>query len=477
VTWYVSGGRAFLRTQFQWAQKAARGTSTFVFPIETPAGGGPEFEADVIATIAVTATIAADHGVTGTIAATITPTATIAADHGVTGTIAGVVGVTGTIAANVGFAGTIAATITPTATIVGTHDITAAIAAVITPTATIAANAGFGSTITAVVDVTGTIAAQTGDVIATIDAVVPITTVISANVGAIGTIAAVITPTATISGAHGIVGTMAATITPVASIAAVHGETGTIAAVITPVAAIAANHGITGTIGAVVNVIANIAALGFIPVPIVSTLAATISVTASIIAERVFSQIHQRAKIRNAAAAALMNATAAGARVVKHRFLPWFPSKTPAIGVYTLDTETLPESYSTAPRKLEHRVLLMIQAAVEAGSGNTVTESNPSTPDDDIDDICAEIEAAIAADPTLAGTAGDSWLMGTEVDEYDTGDSRYAVATLTVWAFYERGYPAEDDLLLIDEFNTASVVYRANGAGDGDEAEDLLEGV
>ena len=441
------------------------------------AGGGPEFDATMAASVAVNADFVADHGVVVAVSASVSVVASIAADHGVAGTIAATITPALAVAADHGVAGTIAATVAPVAAFVGTHDISGTIAATVVPVAAVVAIHGENGTLNAVVSINCDMTGSHGDVTGTIAAVVPLVVAIDANTGPMVTIAATVPLVAAIAASHGVVGTITATISPTCSMTGTHGRLGPLAAVVTINATMTGVHGVAGQLAAVVDVFADMIGTGAILDPILADIQGTVRVVADIVGERVFSRIHPRKRIRDAVAAAMVNRTAATDQVFKNRFLPWFPKRFPAVAVYTLDTSTVSGSEETAPRILEHRVEIVVQAAVAVGVDVDPNDPDPPTADDRLDDLCAEIEAVMASDTLLGHTAGDSWLMGTSVEEYDLGDQSYAVATLTFPAFYERGYPNQDDddRLAIDEFRRASVSYRANGVDADDETADLIE--
>lgn len=285
--------------------------------------------------------------------------------------------------------------------------------------------------------------------------------------------------TASGAGAHGVAGTgQAALPSLVAAGAGSFGQDSFAAGVFPSLQGLATSvHGVSGTAAAVLPSL--VAAASDAAVVVITGIGNAVlpRLQAAAAGLYVFSRVHQRNKIRDAVVAMLTGVTAAGARVYPSRFLPWFPSEVPAISVYTLETRTASGSQSTAPRMLEHEVEVVVEAVVEAGSGENVNTPNPVSAEDKCDDIAAEIESTMAGDMRLRLTANDSWLTSSTLEEIQIRDSSFAVIRLMFTALYERGYPNEDDLLIIDEFRKADIRYRSNGVAASDEAADLLEDI
>src|SRR5262249_45646761 len=109
---------------------------------------------------------------------------------------------------------------------------------------------------------------------------------------------------------------------------------------------------------------------------------------------------HPRQLIRYAVANMLTTANVAGGHVEAMRIDPYRKGDLPAVAVYTTDEVVDEKSDATAPRELTRKLTLEIAGWVAAGDGV----------DDRLDDLAAEIEAAMSVDVYLAGTAGDSIL-------------------------------------------------------------------
>lgn len=104
---------------------------------------------------------------------------------------------------------------------------------------------------------------------------------------------------------------------------------------------------------------------------------------------------HPRELIRQAVVATLVAAnTAAGARVKSTRIEPIKKSQLPAIAVYTLSEDTQTDTEHFAPRELTRDLKLEIAAWVEHKDSYPV--------DDAMDDIAAQIEAAMDANRYIA---------------------------------------------------------------------------
>jgi hypothetical protein len=173
---------------------------------------------------------------------------------------------------------------------------------------------------------------------------------------------------------------------------------------------------------------------------------------------------HQRALIRNAVREQLLGRTAAASRVYKTREVPWARTELPGIAIYALSEPIDPESQDTAPRELTRNLRLVIEGAVEA----------KSDVDDRMDDLAAEIERAIDADPNFAGTAHDSILSNTEMGIAVDGNRPVGTVIMTYLVQYHTQAPAATDVKL-DDFGKADVKTSLGGAvHPGNQSEDLI---
>lgn len=119
---------------------------------------------------------------------------------------------------------------------------------------------------------------------------------------------------------------------------------------------------------------------------------------------------HPRKAIRDAVVQLLKDAaTSAGANVFPTREVPWRTVELPGISVYALEESSEPIAIDG---DLDRRVVIAIHAVTRLSEGV----------DDEIDQLALEIEAAMASDQALRGTALFSFLTATEitVDESTT---------------------------------------------------------
>lgn len=180
--------------------------------------------------------------------------------------------------------------------------------------------------------------------------------------------------------------------------------------------------------------------------------------------------MHQRNKIRTAAKELLINNTIALTRVFPTRVIPWATIELPAIAVYTLTEETRNDSSETAPRELIRDLMLVVEAAISAGS--TITPLL----DDALDNIAKEIEDVLAADFTLKDTCADCFIGSTEVEIIENGDELIGVITLKFKVEYSTYYP--ETVSGLDDFTTAQVKYKVSDTlPDADLAQDFLENI
>ena len=115
---------------------------------------------------------------------------------------------------------------------------------------------------------------------------------------------------------------------------------------------------------------------------------------------------HARQKIREAAAAAL---TGIASQVYTSRVYPLV--NLPVISVYANNERSEMENDTlNTPRRYSRRLALEVEIVAEA----------VSDVDNSVDDLAAQVEAAMAADLTIAGTATDSELQAAQF-EFDGG--------------------------------------------------------
>lgn len=164
---------------------------------------------------------------------------------------------------------------------------------------------------------------------------------------------------------------------------------------------------------------------------------------------------HPRQIIRHAVVAQLVDKTAAGARVYPARRIPLQRVELPAVAVYVPTESVEVTSRATAPRELDRRVQLVVEAIVQQAENA----------DDALDELALGVENALHADWTLGGVASDLLLVNTEVDVVDDGRQLIGVVRLE-WEV--RYYSDAVPLAELDDFKTADVQH-------GTLAHDIVE--
>ena len=132
---------------------------------------------------------------------------------------------------------------------------------------------------------------------------------------------------------------------------------------------------------------------------------------------------HVRQTIRDHIVSAVTGLSTTGANVFPSRVYPIAAGKMPGLAVYTL-SEAIEAQTLRPPRGLVRILEISIEAYVEG-----------STNDDVLDNICAEVEAAVAADITRGGNAKDTILVSFEADFAD-GERPLVVGRLTYQVTY-----------------------------------------
>lgn len=132
---------------------------------------------------------------------------------------------------------------------------------------------------------------------------------------------------------------------------------------------------------------------------------------------------HVRQTIRDHIVSAVTGLSTTGANVFTSRVYPIAAGKMPGLCVYTL-SEAIEAQTLRPPRGLVRVLEISVEAYVEG-----------STNDDVLDNICAEVEAAIAADITRGGNAKDTILVSFEADFAD-GERPLVVGRLTYQVTY-----------------------------------------
>lgn len=135
---------------------------------------------------------------------------------------------------------------------------------------------------------------------------------------------------------------------------------------------------------------------------------------------------HARETVRDAFVTALTGLTTTGARVYPSRVYPSGDIHLPGLSIYTQE-ESLDEDTEVMGTKQFRNLEVVVEARVKLASGA----------DDQLDDIAAEVEAALFADETLGVGVKDLDYGGTTIElEGEDTSKVVGVATMTFVAFY-----------------------------------------
>ena len=128
---------------------------------------------------------------------------------------------------------------------------------------------------------------------------------------------------------------------------------------------------------------------------------------------------HVREQIRSRIVTNCTGLGTTGSRVFESRIYPLASSELPGLLVYTLSESS--EPIRIGPNRLIQRNLnLVVQAYCEQNSDFDGT----------IDDICKEVETALASDRTVNGLAKDLFITSTEISFSSEGAKAIGYATL-----------------------------------------------
>ena len=128
---------------------------------------------------------------------------------------------------------------------------------------------------------------------------------------------------------------------------------------------------------------------------------------------------HVREQIRSRIVTNCTGLSTTGSRVFESRIYPLESSELPGLLVYTLSESS--EPIRIGPNRLIQRNLnLVVQAYCEQNSDFDGT----------IDDICKEVETALASDRTVNGLAKDLFITSTEISFSSEGAKAIGYATL-----------------------------------------------
>lgn len=132
---------------------------------------------------------------------------------------------------------------------------------------------------------------------------------------------------------------------------------------------------------------------------------------------------HARQTIREAVEATLAAIT--DATVYRSRVYPL--DALPIIAVFgSSETSESENQHLVAQKRYTRLMDLNVEIVAEA----------ISDVDDAVDDLAAQVEALIGADPTLSGTAVDSNLLSTTIDLDGSGDKPLAVCSMLYQVWY-----------------------------------------
>lgn len=133
--------------------------------------------------------------------------------------------------------------------------------------------------------------------------------------------------------------------------------------------------------------------------------------------------MHKRAAIRAAIAAALIATPELATRVDTSRVRRTQDPELPVALVYSLQE---PNQRGPLNGPLLRRLSVIVEIRVKA----------LATLDDDVDTLCAVVEAALAIDPSFGRLAMDSYLESTQIGLSGEGEVRHGVAILTYAVSY-----------------------------------------
>lgn len=134
---------------------------------------------------------------------------------------------------------------------------------------------------------------------------------------------------------------------------------------------------------------------------------------------------HVREQIRSRIVTNVTGLASTGSRVFESRIYPLESSELPGLLVYTISEES--EPIRIGPNRLLERVLnVVVQAYCESNSDFDGT----------IDEICKEVEVALASDRTVNGLAKDLFIASTEITYSSEGAKPVGYATMVFTVDY-----------------------------------------
>jgi hypothetical protein len=143
---------------------------------------------------------------------------------------------------------------------------------------------------------------------------------------------------------------------------------------------------------------------------------------------------HLRRQIRDAIATAVTGLATTGARVYTSRVHPLTADELPGLRIMT-QSELVGDTSLGAPRVLERRLRLTVHAIAQA----------LDTLDDTLDQICKEVEVALAMPcAALANLAKSITLVATDIDMSGDAERPVGIAAMTYEVFYMTAENAPD---------------------------------
>lgn len=135
---------------------------------------------------------------------------------------------------------------------------------------------------------------------------------------------------------------------------------------------------------------------------------------------------HLRQQIRERVATILTGLTTTGTRVYASRVYPMADANLPGLVIYATE-ETAEITTLGSPRRSARVLRLVVEGRAKAVSGL----------DNTLDTICKEVEAAMAADPTLNNIVNDHHLANTSIALTGEGEQPVGVATMEFSIMYD----------------------------------------
>lgn len=143
---------------------------------------------------------------------------------------------------------------------------------------------------------------------------------------------------------------------------------------------------------------------------------------------------HARQQIREAIVTAVTGLTTTGANVFDSRVYPYDDTSLPCVAVYARQ-EGPSDEYEG--RKSERDLLIVVEARTK----------KTASMEDEIDTICAEVEAVLGADRTLGGVLLNLEIEETSIDLTDDADQPTGLAEMT-WRASYRVDPSDAETIL-----------------------------